>query len=153
MKLRLDFGHRSDFFCHKLHNCLELTQKCPVKTQDMNIIEAQDMNVIDVEDEKREKRLERDRMNARERRKRRKLHVFALEKSQARLNIENIRLQRENNVLRENVIAVSQEVSNLRDLCAMLQTSATGMTSGAETMVCTIFNTKIRSKTLSRSFP
>lgn len=87
------------------------------------------------EEERREKRLERDRINARERRKRRKLHLFDLEKNQSRLSIENARLQRENSHLSQELHNLSQELTNLRTLCRILQQSTSGVPKGIESTV------------------
>lgn len=105
------------------------------------------MNTKATEEERRKKRLERDRINARERRKRRKFHVFDLEKNQSQLNIENARLQRENTVLCQELLHLSQEVSNLRSICTLLQTSNGGVTKRTDTMVSVLFSIDARSCT------
>ena len=75
------------------------------------------------EDEKREKRLERDRINARERRKRRKILVQDLESNVASLSFENANLKSQNERLCQEVLHLNQEISNLRNLCSILQST------------------------------
>ena len=78
------------------------------------------MNSEDNENDRRERRLERDRINARERRKRRKLLVHDLETNVARLSVENINLKTQNNILYQEISQLNQEVSKLRNMCSMV---------------------------------
>jgi len=72
------------------------------------------------EDDRRERRLERDRINARERRKRRKLLVQDLETNVSRLSMENVNLKTQNNMLYQELCQLNQEVSKLRQICSMI---------------------------------
>jgi len=97
-------------------------------------------SVVTTDEERRTKRLERDRINARERRKRRKLLICDLETSQTRLSKENMRLENENNLLCQKVLSLNAEVAKLRSLCDVLTQTVSSQRPSVSAVSSTIYN-------------
>lgn len=79
----------------------------------------------------REKRLTRDRENARERRKRKKYQVESLQQNLSEFTTENRILQDQNNALREEVVRLRTEVLKLNQTRSIFHDRIAYVTSGS----------------------